>query len=112
MPASSQQPMAPPARSEEEISTASESEAEEEIEVPLTRQNASKRATRRAPWSDIQNPGSKARWTRDQMEYLLESYGAKRVAGELENEKTQLLKTIHAKIGCELAERYPPNVFD
>ncbi|SCN82823.1 uncharacterized protein FFE2_05226 [Fusarium fujikuroi] len=46
------------------------------------------------------------------MEYLLESYGAKRVAGELENEKTQLLKTIHAKIGCELAERYPLNVFD
>ncbi|CCT64472.1 uncharacterized protein FFUJ_04304 [Fusarium fujikuroi IMI 58289] len=108
MPASSQQPMAPPARSEEEISTASESEAEEEIEVPSSqpapsqslparrptaRQNASKRATRRAPRSDIQNPGSKARWTRDQMEYLLESYGAKR-------------------IGCELAERYPPNVFD
>ncbi|SCV46131.1 uncharacterized protein FFFS_07596 [Fusarium fujikuroi] len=107
--------MALPAWSEEEILTASESEAEEEIEVPLSqpalsqslparcpiaRQNASKRAMRRAPRSDIQNPGLKARWTRDQMEYLLESYGAKRVVGELENEKTQLLKTIYAKIGC------------
>ncbi|KAG5742457.1 hypothetical protein H9Q70_014701, partial [Fusarium xylarioides] len=34
MPASSQQSIPPPARPEEEISTASESEAEEEIKVP------------------------------------------------------------------------------
>ncbi|KAG5787962.1 hypothetical protein H9Q69_012966 [Fusarium xylarioides] len=77
MPASSQQSTPPPpARPEEEISTASESEAEEEIE------------------------------------YLLESYGAKKVSGELENEKIQLMKVIHTNIGCELTERFAPHVFD
>ncbi|KAG5743585.1 hypothetical protein H9Q72_007302 [Fusarium xylarioides] len=67
---------------------------------------------RKTPRKDIQKPGSKARWTGAEIEYLLESYGAKKVSGELENEKTQLMKVIHAKIGCELTERFAPHVFD
>ncbi|KAG5742931.1 hypothetical protein H9Q70_014355 [Fusarium xylarioides] len=99
MPASSQQSIPPPARPEEEIKVPASQPAPSQslpVRRPRARQNASKKKTRRAPRKD----------------YLLESYGAKKVSGELENEKTQLMKVIHTNIGCELTERFAPHVFD
>ncbi|SCO30718.1 uncharacterized protein FFMR_04142 [Fusarium fujikuroi] len=127
MPASSQRSMPPPAVPlEEDVSTVSGSDDETQMtdnnepppsqpspSQPSTqRQRASKKRTSRAPRTDIKNRFSRPRWTEDQIEYLLESYAAKRASGELENEKSPLMKMIYARLAEELTDLYPPCVFD